>query len=175
MAKLFKDKIIKEKLEKFEIPEFEKKLDIVKKWHDLYYDGTLKKQNETQCEQAFNKDIFQDVLDYKDFTNKEHTLKVKESVDTSGQKPDATLGFFSEDIEKVKAVCEIKDANTPLDRSQKREGNLTPIAQAFKYQPQLKECPFVIATNLKEIGLLKEEKIGLHKIFYSKEFIDLLS
>jgi REP element-mobilizing transposase RayT/type I restriction-modification system DNA methylase subunit len=156
MAKLFKLRTLKEKLANYTIADFESKLAIIKKWHDLYHNGTLKKQNETQSEQAFNRDIFQDVLDYKDFTNKEHTLKVQEKVTTSGQKPDATLGYFFEDKEIIKAVCEIKDVNTPLDRSQRREGNLSPIAQAFKYKHQIKECPFVIATNFYEIRLFKD-------------------
>ena len=171
MAKLFKQITLKEKLANYEITDFETKFDIIQKWHDLYHDGTLKKQNETQCEQAFNKDIFQDVLGYKDFTNKEHTLKVQEKVTTSGQKPDATLGYFFDDKEKIKAVCEIKDANTPLDRSQRREGNLSPISQAFKYKHQLKECPFVIATNFYEIRLFKDYH-GDYELFTLDSLVD---
>jgi hypothetical protein len=37
MAQLFKDKILKEKLEDFEIPDFKKKLSIIKKWHSDYH------------------------------------------------------------------------------------------------------------------------------------------
>ncbi len=159
MAKLFKNKIIKDKLEKYEIPELENKLEVVRKWHDMYKAGKLQKQTETQCEQAFNKDIFQDVLEYKDFTHDEYNLQVQQSTEASGQRPDATLGYFTKDKERVIAVCEIKDVNTSLDKSQKREGNLSPVQQAFKYKPQYKECAFVIATNFFEIRLLKDNQL----------------
>ncbi|MDH3324939.1 MAG: hypothetical protein OEL89_04840, partial [Candidatus Peregrinibacteria bacterium] len=159
MAKLFKNKIIQKKLEKYEIPELENKLAVINKWHEMYKAGKLQKQTETQCEQAFNKDIFQDVLGYKDFTHDEYNLQVQQSTEVSGQRPDATLGYFTKEKERVVAVCEIKDVNTSLDKSQKREGNLSPVQQAFKYKPQYKECAFVIATNFFEIRLLKDNQL----------------
>ena len=36
MAKLFKDKRIKQALEGLEIPNFDEKLDIIKRWHEAY-------------------------------------------------------------------------------------------------------------------------------------------
>ena len=56
MASIFKNKTIKEKLEKFDIPEFEEKLASVKRWQKAYKDRNLQKNTETQCEQAFNQD-----------------------------------------------------------------------------------------------------------------------
>jgi len=64
-------------------------------------------------------------------------------------------------------VVEIKDANTPLDQSQRREGNLSPIQQAFKYKPQFKECRFVIATNFYEIRLFQDNQLD-YEIFTLK-------
>jgi hypothetical protein len=37
MAQLFKKNIIKEKLKDFKIPDFDEKLEVLKKWHDYYY------------------------------------------------------------------------------------------------------------------------------------------
>jgi hypothetical protein len=77
--------------------------------------------------------------------------------------PDATLGYFNKDNKRVVAVVEIKDANTSLDKSQYREGNLSPIQQAFKYKPQYKECGFVIATNFFELRLFRDNQLDYEK------------
>lgn len=159
MAKLFKNKAIRKDLEKFEIPNFENKIDIVKKWLEAYKSKALHKKTESQCEQAFNQSFFVELLGYTTFPNEIYTIDPKASTEASGQKPDAALGYYSPEKNRTLAVVEIKDVNTTLDRSQKREGNLSPIQQAFKYKPQYKECIFVIATNFYEIRLHKDTQL----------------
>lgn len=161
MASIFKKRILKERLEKFEVPNFENKLAIIQKWLTAYRDGHLQKKTESETEQAFNQDIFIEILGFNAFPDNPHTIIPKGRTMTSAQKPDAILGHFTneDDTEKVAAVCEIKDANTSLDKSQKREGSLTPVQQAFKYRTQYKSCDFVIATNFFEIRLLKENEL----------------
>jgi len=159
MAGLFKNKAIKAKLEGYEIPDFENKLNKVKVWHEAYENKSLHKKTESQCEQAFNQGFFVEILGYKGFPNETYTIDPKGSVDAGGQKPDAILGFFTEQKRRVIAVVEIKDVNTSLDKSQKREGSMSPVQQAFKYKPQYKECDFVIATNFFEIRLLKDNQL----------------
>ncbi|MEZ7821116.1 MAG: N-6 DNA methylase, partial [Patescibacteria group bacterium] len=159
MATLFKDKKLKEILKDYQIPNFEEKINIIKLWYKAYVDGILKQKTESQCEQAFNQDFFGKILGYVSFPNELYTIEPKASTETSGQKPDAILGYFSKDKHKIVAVVEIKDVNKPLDKSQQREGNLTPIQQAFKYQTQYKNCEFVIATNFYETRLLKDDQL----------------
>lgn len=164
MAGLFKNKIIKEKLERFDVPDFEEKLGLIKAWNDAYQNGELQKKTETQCEQAFNNDLFIKVLGYTSFPNDIYSIQPKDRVETrGGQIPDATLGYFKNNSKRVIAVVEIKDANTSLDKSQHREGNLSPIQQAFKYKPQFKECGFVIATNFFEIRLFRDNQLDFER------------
>ena len=95
---------------------------------------------------------------YTFFPTEQYTLEAKWGNEISGQKADATLGYFnSSEMEKnvslVQVAVEIKDANTLLDKSQRREGNLSPIQQWFKYKPQYNNCKRVIVTNFIEIRL----------------------
>jgi len=156
MGRLFKDKIIKTKLEKFEIPDFESKLEIIKNWHKALHSGILHQKTETQCEQSFNQDFFIQILGYTTFPNTEYTIEPKGKTETSAQKPDAVLGVFKEGKQRVLAVCEIKDSRTSLDRVQRRKDNLSPVQQGFKYKPQYQDCRFVIVTNFSEIRLYKD-------------------
>ena len=159
MAKLFKDKTIKKNLEKFVIPNFEGKIEIIKKWFDAYKNKTLHQKTETQCEQAFNQSFFVELLGYTTFPNAIYTIDPKATSEASGQKPDAALGYYSSELNRTIAVVEVKDVNTALDRSQKREGNLSPVQQAFKYKTQFKDCGFVIASNFYEIRLHKDDQL----------------
>jgi len=172
MAGLFKNKIIREKIERYEIPDFEQKIALVKQWSDAYTNGELQKKTETQCEQAFNQDFFIHILGYSAFPKENYTIQPKDNVDSGGgQMPDATLGYFNKEGKRVVAVVEIKNADTSLDKSQYREGNLSPIQQAFKYKPQYKECGFVIATNFYEIRLFRDNQLDYEK-FTLSELVD---
>ena len=172
MAGLFKNKIIKTELEKFEIQDLESRISVIKNWMDFYDKGELQKKTETQCEQAFNQDIFINILGYKSLPADVYNIIPKDTVDAKGgQKPDATLGYFDGNNKRVVAVVEIKDANTPLDKSQRRDGNLTPIQQAFKYKPQYQECGFVVVTNFVEIRLFRDNQLD-YEIFTLKGLID---
>ncbi|MFA5080785.1 MAG: DNA methyltransferase [Candidatus Paceibacterota bacterium] len=172
MAGLFKNKIIKENLGKFEISNFEEKISVLQSWLNSYKNGELQKKTETQCEQSFNQDIFVKVLGYETFPREVFTLQPKANVETGGgQIPDATLGYFDKEDKRIICVVEIKDANTSLDKSQYRQGSLTPIQQAFKYKPQYKDCGFVIATNFIEIRLFRDNQLDYEQ-FTLQELVD---
>ncbi|MBU1123605.1 Eco57I restriction-modification methylase domain-containing protein [Patescibacteria group bacterium] len=157
MAHLFKNNVLQEKLALSIVPKFDERIEIIKQWHSALKDKSLLKKTETQCEQAFNDDFFINILGYTRFPSEKYTIEVKADIDTSGgQKPDAALGFFMPEGNVVQCVCEIKDANTPLDKPQQREGNLTPVQQGFKYKPLYKNCGFVIVTNFREIRLYRD-------------------
>src|SRR3989344_868662 len=157
MASLFKNNVLQEQLALSIVPKFEDRIRIVKQWHTALTDKSLLGKTETQCEQAFNDDFFVKILGYTRFPSEKYTIEVKAAVETAGgQKPDAALGIFPPDGNVVQCVCEIKDANTPLDKPQQREGNLTPVQQGFKYKPLYKNCGFVIVTNFREIRLYRD-------------------
>jgi len=153
MANLFKKNIIKEKLENFEIPNFEEKIEVLKSWEKLKDNKTLEKSTEIELQWPFWGKFFWEVLNYKSIWEKEYSMKFEPKVPVWGQKADIWLGFFWENIDKMKVVVELKDAKTSLDKPQQRAGNLTPVQQAFKYKPYFKECDFIIVSNFVEIRL----------------------
>ena len=171
MAHLFKDKIIRAELEHYNIPDLENKISRVKTWYEAYKNKSLQTKTESQCEQAFNQHFFVEILGYSTFPNESYTIDPKGTADASGQKADASLGYFSSEKHRVTAVVEIKDVNTSLDKSQQRAGNLSPIQQAFKYKPQYKDCAFVIATNFYEIRLFRDNQLD-YESFTLESLVD---
>lgn len=170
MASIFKNSKIKEKLEKFEIKDLDKKIEIVKKWHNDYHSGTLKQDKETSREQSFNQDFFISILEYKQKPETPYTIEPKATTE-KGQLPDVVLGYFDEENKHVSAVIELKSAKIPLDRPQQREGNLSPIQQAFKYKSQYYECPFVIVSNFYEFRLFQDNQLD-YEIWTLNDLID---
>jgi hypothetical protein len=132
---------------------------VLKKWANSLLDNSLHKKTESQCEQAFNQDIFVNILGYSMFPNSPYTIEPKASTETSGQKPDSALGYFEGEKVRVQVVCEIKDSKTSLDKSQKRDGNISPVQQGFKYKPQYQDCRFVIATNFIEMRIYRDNQL----------------
>ncbi|PCI21320.1 hypothetical protein COB64_00355 [Candidatus Wolfebacteria bacterium] len=158
MAPIFKNRIVKRKLENFDIPDFDEKLEIIKKWDKDYHHGTLKQDKETSREQAFNQDFFIKVLGYSEKPNSPYTLEPKATTE-QGQLPDVVLGYFDKEISKVSSVVELKGASVPLDRPQQRVGNMSPIQQAFKYKIQYSHSPFVLASNFYEFRLFQDNQL----------------
>lgn len=159
MAKLFKKNILKEKLETFQIPDLEWKIQIIESWNNLYKEGKLHEKKETSIQWEFASHILGSVLWYDDFVenNEEWNRQNEPWSPTGGQSADYGLWYFksSKDFtqNKVNAVVEVKDTKTSLDKPQKREWNLTPVQQAFKYKPFFKECDFILVSNFYETRL----------------------
>ena len=129
-------------------------IDIVKKWHHDYHEGTLKQDKETSREQEYNQNFFKDILGYKEKPTTPFNLEPKASTE-KGQLPDAVIGYTDKanSIQNISAVVELKGASIALDRPQQREGNMSPVQQAFKYKTQYRSCPFVIVSNFWEFRL----------------------
>lgn len=160
MAKIFKENKIKELVAKIPSSELVDKIDIIKRWHHDYHNGSLKMDKETSREQAFNQDVFVKILGYAEKPEKQYSLEPKATSD-KGQLPDAILGYFNleDDIKRVSAVVELKGASISLDKPQKREGNMSPIQQAFKYKTQYRACPFVLVSNFWEFRLFQDNQL----------------
>lgn len=95
-------------------------------------------------------------MGYKIKPNNEWTFKPQPST-IIGQHPDAILS--NSDDNNVFAVIEFKGANIPLDRPQRRAGNLSPVQQAFKYKPLYRQCPFVIVSNFWEFRIYQDNQL----------------
>lgn len=154
MAQLFKKNIVKEKLQSYEIPNFDEKIEVLKNWYNLHNNWTLKAKKEEELEWPFWADFFGKILDYSSFWENEiYNRKFQPKVPEWGQKADIGLWFFGEEKEIMKVVVELKDAKTSLDKPQQRAWNLTPVQQAFKYKPYFNDCDFIIVSNFYETRL----------------------
>jgi type I restriction-modification system DNA methylase subunit len=160
MAKIFKENKIKELVAKIPSSDLMDKIEIAKRWHNDYHNGSLKVDKETSREQAFNQDFFVKILGYAEKPEKLYSLEPKATSD-KGQLPDAIIGYFNleEEVKRVSAVVELKGASISLDKPQKREGNMSPIQQAFKYKSQYRACPFVLVSNFYEFRLFQDNQL----------------
>lgn len=156
MANIFPINKVKEQASKIKTDSILDSIKIIEKWHNHYYEGSLKSDKETTIEQSYNNDFFINILGYKTKPNNEWTFKPQPST-IIGQHPDAILS--NSDDNNVFAVIEFKGANIPLDRPQRRAGNLSPVQQAFKYKPLYRQCPFVIVSNFWEFRIYQDNQL----------------
>ncbi|MDR3298277.1 MAG: N-6 DNA methylase [Candidatus Nomurabacteria bacterium] len=167
MAKLFGRNKLKEKADQISTDEILPFIEIIKKWHSDYHHGTLKKDKETSREQSYNQDFFMKILGYNEKPASPFSFEPKATTD-KGQLPDAVISYNGENIS---AVVELKGASIPLDRPQQREGNMSPVQQAFKYKTQYRRCPFVIVSNFYEFRLYQDNQLD-YEIWTLDELID---
>lgn len=154
MAQLFKKNVLKDKLQNYEIQNFEEKIKIIENWNNLYVSWNLQNKKEEELEAPFWDDFFWKILWYETLAQNElYNRKFQPKVPEWWQKADLWLGFFSSVEDTMKVVIELKDAKTSLDKPQQRAWNLTPIQQAFKYKPYFKEVDFIIVSNFYETRL----------------------
>ena len=116
---------------------------------------------------------------------KEWNLLQHPTSEVDAQEPDGSLGFFSTEEEITKAVIELKDAKTSLDKKQSgREKGYTPIEQAYLYATKFDRCNWIIVSNFREIRLYnkgrtqdhfeKFDVLELHKEAEFKRFFYIL-
>jgi len=171
MANLFNKHILKKEIENYVVPNQQEKLDLIKQRLDMHKSGFLASKTETESEQSFNDSFFVQILGYQAIPNNPFTIEPKGKNEIGWQKADAILWYFKTDVDltptlsyqergnnlsRVQAVVEIKDSKTSLDKPQRREWNLSPVQQWFKYKPQYSNCKWVIVSNFYEIRLYKD-------------------
>lgn len=157
MASLFGKHRLKELAGKINTEDVQEYIDLVQTWHKDYKDGTLKTDKETSREQAYNQDFFIKILGYKEKPSNPYSLEPKATTE-KGQLPDAVLSYSDpeQNIKNIAAVVELKGASIDLDRPQRREGNMSPVQQGFKYKAQYRNCPFVVVSNFWEFRLYRD-------------------
>ncbi|MDR6300633.1 hypothetical protein [Mesonia maritima] len=127
---------------------------------------------EEEIKSRFLTEFFGDVLGFNYGNSLFWTLREEKKSKTDGKKVDGALGYFYKDKIKddVRAVIEIKDANTHLDNNQKRKDSRSPINQAFDYALTMGEsCKWVIVSNIKEIRFYSSRYKGKYQVYYLEE------
>jgi len=157
MASLFGKNKLRDLAKKIDTSVVEKHLDVVRTWHHDYHNGTLKSDKETSREQKYNQDFFTGILGFEEKPANPYSFEPKATTD-KGQLPDAVISYTdpSEGINNIFAAVELKGASVDLDRPQRRDGNMSPVQQGFKYKTQYRNCPFVIVSNFYEFRLYQD-------------------
>lgn len=154
MANLFGKNKLREIAQTIDTESVMSYIDIVKEWHEDYHNGSLKKDKETSREQEYNHAFFKTILGYREKPATPFSFEPKATTDM-GQLPDAVISYTdsSSNIRNIAAVVELKGAGIDLDRPQRRDGNMSPVQQGFKYKVQYQSVPFVIVSNFWEFRL----------------------
>lgn len=166
MAGLFGKKKLRELAQAIDTTQIAWCIDLIQTWLDDYHRGSLKSDNETSREQAYNQDFFIRILGYKEKPHAPYTFTPKAGTAASGgQTPDAVLRYTdaSAGIDNIAAVVELKGADVSLDKPQQRQGNLSPVQQGFKYKPLYPSCPFVVASNFYEFRLYNDNQLDFER------------
>ena len=177
---IFADKYFKQKLENFvlgDIPNLESKRKTIANYIKSIECGRIEKTKEEAIQADFLNNIFGEVLGY-DYKNAQHwNLEKEHKSQTDTTKADGALGFFalSDDGIRadVRAVIELKDALTDLDKPQHRlNDRRTPVEQAFAYSSKAGgKCKWVIVSNFKEIRIYHSSDQGAYENFIINDLI----
>jgi type I restriction-modification system DNA methylase subunit len=146
-------------------------------WIKGIQDGSVTSKKEEAIDHDFLNLFFGEILDYEyrqgiEQINLEKQLKNQ----TDSKKADGALGYFNtltgEKI--VKAVIELKDGQTDLDKPQNRKNDhRTPVQQAFDYASDAGgTCNWVIVSNFVEIRLYNYRDRGKYELFYISELLE---
>ena len=174
---LFNRKILDKYLSAFsieQINDYIQKHKVMLKWKQSVDEKRFHKTKETAIQGRFLDSVFKDVLNYITFDNANEWNQIAEhkSVLDSTQ-ADGALGFFTANTKVVRAVIELKDANTDLEKKQHRSNHLTPIEQAFSYANKNgSSCGWIIVSNFVEIRLYKSSSSLEYEKFLITELDD---
>lgn len=154
------------------VPNIKMARDIIKNQIEELDSGKLNSLKEEEHKSRFIIEFFGDVLGFNCGNSNFWTLREEAKTKVDGTKPDGVLGFFTKNKsdDDVRAVIEIKDANTNLDNRQKRKTAITPVSQAFEYASKMGEnCEWVIVSNFKEIRFYTAKFQGKCQSFNLKD------
>lgn len=165
------------------------KKQVLRNWRDSIRSGKIIKAKEEQLQADFLNTIFGQVLEYAYEGALQWNLQKEHKSGTDATKADGALGYFSMHNSSsatgalqadVRAVIELKDARTDLDKPQNRKNDKrTPVSQAFDYASKnIIEYvnKFRDSITCKEVELGKHPFYALHrerneKIFLKEEKI----
>jgi type I restriction-modification system DNA methylase subunit len=157
---LFNRKILNKYLSAFsseQVADYALKRKEMLKWKEAIEESDLGRTKERSVQGKFLVSVFEKVLGYSTLIEgREYNQKAEYKSTLDGSQADGALGFFTADVNIVRAVIELKDAKTNLDKKQQRSNHLTPVEQAFGYANKNGSgCGWVIVSNFVEIRLYK--------------------
>lgn len=161
---LFNKRLLQTHLNNFDYPvglDFGKVQNILRLWQESIKNGNYDKTKETQVQAKFLTKFFNEILGYQEMQESpdEWYLINEAKTEIDGTKADGALGYFSQNEQITRAVIELKDANTPLDKKQStRKDYDSPVSQAFSYSSKFDRCDWIIVSNFKEIRLYNKER-----------------
>ncbi len=143
------------------IPNKKEKIEIIKNWQDNIISGKVINSTEQELKPIFLTQFFGEILNYEYKNANSWNLRLENKSELDSTKADAALGYFSIDStlpkfkSDIRAVIEIKNARTTLDKPQNRpDFKGSSVEQCFMYAAKSGEkCKWVIVSNLLEIRL----------------------
>lgn len=137
--------------------------------------GKIENAKEEEIKPRFINTFFGDILGFNYGNSNWWQLKDEKKSTIDGTKPDAALGYFYANGKKddVRAVVEIKDAKTDLDKKQNRPTQQTAIEQAFSYVAKMGgKCTWVIVSNIKEIRFYPSLDRSRCQVFFLEDLVE---
>lgn len=161
---LFNKRLLQNHLNNFDLPkdyDFIRVQKILGNWQESIKNGNYDKTKETRVQSAFLSKFFGIILGYSEMHDspEEWYLINEAKTEIDGTKADGALGYFSKSKNITRAVIELKDANTSLDKKQStRKDYDSPVSQAFSYSSKFDRCDWIIVSNFKEIRLYNKDR-----------------
>lgn len=168
---LFNKRILKQRLEHFTFPSNNKQKSInkiIKGWQVALSEHDLEKTKEKSVQGEFLIKFFESILGYITHSSgkSEWNLIPSPKTEVDSQEADGSLGFYTTENKITKAVIELKDAKTSLEKKQtSREKGYTPIEQGYLYASKFDRCNWIIVSNFMEIRLYHKNRT---QDFYEK-------
>ncbi len=188
---LFNKNILNQRIASYTFPkgkEAEEIGKLINQWQKALKDSDLSKTKEKSIQGKFLNVFFEQILGYTDKTRgeEEWSLIAEPKTEVDTQTADGALGFFTTEKKETKAVIELKDAKTPLDKKQTgREKGYTPIEQGYLYATKFDRCEWIIVSNFREIRFYSKARseqffekfdiLELHKEENFRKFYYLLN
>jgi hypothetical protein len=154
------------------IADQDQKIKLIENWQDNIISGKVAQAKEEELKPLFLTLFFGDVLGYEYKNATDWNLRLENKSSSDGSKADAALGFFKikdkQELDKdVRAVIEIKDARTTLDKPQNRpDFKGSSVEQCFMYAAKSGEkCKWVIVSNFLEIRLYSANDMTKYESF----------
>lgn len=154
------------------------------RWARAWANSGIEQTKELEVQASFLSRVFVDILGYEDQGSGAFpwTLTAEPTSDVDARRADATLGHFTPDKSRTRAVLELKDAATNLDAKQmSRRDRLSPVEQAFLYVAGYEDADFVLVCNFarlrlyaKQFGLSRYQEFDLTRLDRPDDLADLL-
>lgn len=179
MLLIFPPKSIKQRLDSFKLDDYadmRQKREKILEWQNAIKNRNVKQSKEESLQSDFLNHFFGDVLGYIYSRGAdEYNLEKEEKATTDSTKADGALGYFSLGSHDTRAVIELKDASTDLDKPQNRKNDKrSPVEQAFSYASKSGgKCKWVIVSNFIEIRLYHSSDQSKYEVFNIPDLLKL--